>query len=78
VHGHERATVRTWKKHARRGAGPVPDIAKGIGILLVVLAHTIVPELRARYADLYAFWETIYAFHMSVFSSSAVTCSSAG
>jgi uncharacterized membrane protein YcfT len=57
---------------------PVPDIAKGIGILLVVLAHTIVPELRARYADLYAFWETISAFHMSVFSSSAVTCSSAG
>ncbi len=42
------------------------DIAKGIGIILVVFAHTIVPQLRNA-AGAKFIWIFIYNFHMPLF-----------
>ena len=42
------------------------DIAKGIGIILVVLGHTLVPQVRET--DFAGFlWIFIYNFHMPLF-----------
>ena len=43
------------------------DIAKGIGIMLVVLGHTIVPGLREKYDVANFLWTFIYSFHMPLF-----------
>lgn len=43
------------------------DIAKGIGILLVVFAHTLVPQLRNDNAVVKSLWIFIYNFHMPLF-----------
>ena len=42
------------------------DIAKGIGIILVVLGHTLVPQVRETgFAGF--LWIFIYNFHMPLF-----------
>lgn len=43
------------------------DIAKGIGIILVVFAHTIVPQIRNDYVSANFLWIFIYNFHMPLF-----------
>lgn len=43
------------------------DIAKGIGIILVVFAHTLVPQLRESNAGAGFLWIFIYNFHMPLF-----------
>ncbi|MCC8161146.1 MAG: acyltransferase [Oscillospiraceae bacterium] len=43
------------------------DIAKGIGIILVVFAHTIVPQIRSASAAAKFIWIFIYNFHMPLF-----------
>ncbi len=43
------------------------DIAKGIGIILVVFAHTIVPQLRGSSKAAGFLWIFIYNFHMPLF-----------
>ncbi len=43
------------------------DIAKGIGIILVVFAHTIVPSIRSLHMSAKFLWIFIYNFHMPLF-----------
>ena len=43
------------------------DIAKGIGIILVVFAHTLVPQIRGNSTFAYFLWIFIYNFHMPLF-----------
>lgn len=43
------------------------DIAKGIGIVLVVLGHTIVPQMRESSPLAKALYNSIYSFHMPMF-----------
>lgn len=43
------------------------DIAKGIGIILVVFAHTIVPQIRENSLAAKFVWIFIYNFHMPLF-----------
>lgn len=43
------------------------DAAKGIGIVLVVLGHTIVPEIRGSAYGWGFLWNFIYSFHMPLF-----------
>ncbi len=43
------------------------DIAKGIGIVLVVFAHTIVPQIRENSFGAKFIWIFIYNFHMPLF-----------
>ena len=43
------------------------DVAKGIGIILVVFAHTIVPQLRENGKAAGFLWIFIYNFHMPLF-----------
>lgn len=43
------------------------DIAKGIGIILVVFAHTLVPKLRDANDTVKFIWIFIYNFHMPLF-----------
>ncbi len=43
------------------------DIAKGIGIILVVFAHTLVPQIRANNVFAGFIWIFIYNFHMPLF-----------
>lgn len=43
------------------------DISKGIGILLVVLGHTVVPEMRNNSAVCAGLFRFIYSFHMPLF-----------
>lgn len=43
------------------------DIAKGIGIILVVFAHTLVPQIRESSAAAKFLWIFIYNFHMPLF-----------
>ena len=43
------------------------DIAKGLGIILVVFAHTLVPRLRDTSAAIKFIWIFIYNFHMPLF-----------
>lgn len=43
------------------------DIARGIGIILVVFAHTLVPKLRETYPSIKYIWIFIYNFHMPLF-----------
>ena len=43
------------------------DIAKGIGIILVVFAHTIVPQIRENSFRAKFVWIFIYNFHMPLF-----------
>ena len=40
------------------------DIAKGIGIILVVFAHTLVPQIRENNTAAGFLWIFIYNFHM--------------
>lgn len=43
------------------------DIARGIGIILVVFAHTLVPKLREAFTGVEFVWIFIYNFHMPLF-----------
>ena len=43
------------------------DIAKGIGIILVVFAHTLVPKMRDASIIVKFIWIFIYNFHMPLF-----------
>ena len=43
------------------------DIARGIGIILVVFGHTLVPGLRDAYTGVRFVWSFIYNIHMPVF-----------
>lgn len=43
------------------------DIAKGIGIFLVVLGHSIVPRIRESFPAAKFLWIFIYNFHMPLF-----------
>jgi fucose 4-O-acetylase-like acetyltransferase len=43
------------------------DIAKGIGIVLVVLGHTLVPQIRNESSVAGFLWIFIYNFHMPLF-----------
>ncbi len=43
------------------------DISKGIGIILVVLGHTIVPQIRGESRAAEFLWIFIYSFHMPLF-----------
>ena len=43
------------------------DIAKGLGIILVVFAHTLVPKLRESSITIKFIWIFIYNFHMPLF-----------
>lgn len=43
------------------------DIAKGIGIILVVFAHTLIPKLRETSDTIRFIWIFIYNFHMPLF-----------
>lgn len=43
------------------------NTAKGIGIILVVLGHTLVPEIRSNSTVAMAIYQLIYAFHMRMF-----------
>ena len=43
------------------------DIAKGIGIILVVFAHTLVPQIRESNKAAGFIWIFIYNFHMPLF-----------
>lgn len=43
------------------------DIAKGIGIILVVFAHTLVPQIRDNHVFAKFIWIFIYNFHMPLF-----------
>jgi len=43
-------------------------LARGIGIFLVVLGHTTVPEIRANNAGALALYRFIYAFHMPLYA----------
>ncbi len=43
------------------------DIAKGIGIILVVFAHTLVPQIRNTHNFAKFIWIFIYNFHMPLF-----------
>ena len=43
------------------------DIAKGIGIILVVFAHTLVPKIRDANSVIRFIWIFIYNFHMPLF-----------
>ena len=43
------------------------DIARGIGIMLVVFAHTLVPKLREAHTGVEFVWIFIYNFHMPLF-----------
>lgn len=43
------------------------DIAKGIGIILVVFAHTLIPKLRDASEGVKFIWIFIYNFHMPLF-----------
>lgn len=43
------------------------DIAKGIGIILVVFAHTLVPQIRENSFGAKFTWIFIYNFHMPLF-----------
>ncbi|MCH5210662.1 MAG: acyltransferase family protein [Oscillospiraceae bacterium] len=43
------------------------DIAKGIGIILVVFAHTLVPQIRENSSFAGFLWIFIYNFHMPLF-----------
>ena len=43
------------------------DIAKGIGIILVVFAHTLVPKMRDASDTVKFIWIFIYNFHMPLF-----------
>jgi fucose 4-O-acetylase-like acetyltransferase len=43
------------------------DTAKGIGIILVVFAHTLVPSLRDSHMSVKFLWIFIYNFHMPLF-----------
>lgn len=43
------------------------DIAKGIGIVLVVFAHTLVPQIRENSTGAGFLWIFIYNFHMPLF-----------
>lgn len=43
------------------------DIAKGMGIILVVLGHTLVPQIRSESSFAGFLWIFIYNFHMPLF-----------
>ena len=43
------------------------DIARGIGIILVVFAHSLVPKLREAFTGVEFVWIFIYNFHMPLF-----------
>ena len=43
------------------------NTAKGIGIILVVLGHTVVPEMRSNSLIAKALYDLIYSFHMPFF-----------
>ncbi|MDO4340592.1 MAG: acyltransferase [Eubacteriales bacterium] len=63
------------------------DMARGIGIFLVVLGHSVVTPLREEYRAYQALYDGIYLFHMSFFfflsgflmeASSSGNCGKAG
>lgn len=56
---------------ARSGA---LDAARGVGILLVVGAHALIPPIREHSAPLLSAWSVVYAFHMSLFFVIAGQC----
>ncbi len=43
------------------------DAARGLGILLVVAAHTLIPPIRGGSAQIQGAWDIVYSFHMALF-----------
>ena len=43
------------------------DAARGVGILLVVVTHAIIPAMREASPFLLGFWNVTYAFHITIF-----------
>ena len=42
-------------------------VVRGVAIILVVLAHSIIPSIRTQYSPLNYIWNGIYSFHMFLF-----------